>query len=269
MTKTIGFIGAGNMGGAIIRGLLSEESRQNSDVIVCDPRENILEELSSAYPGIQTSTDNAPAAGASILILAVKPQVYEAVIFGIRDNMAPDTIVVTIAAGLAVEKVSGWFRDKRKIIRTMPNTPALISEGMTALSPGPDITDEELQSVQSIFKSVGRTVVMPEHLMNAYTSLAGSSPAWVFMFIEALADGAVKEGIPRNQAYEIASQAVMGSARLVAETGSHPGVLKDQVCSPGGTTIEAVATLEAAGFRSAVIQAVSDCTAKAGELGSK
>ena len=268
MNNTIGFIGAGNMGGAIIKGLLSGGTRSSSDVIICDPRENILQELTKAFPGIQTDTDNAKAAGASILILAVKPQVYQAVIQEIREQVKPETIVVTIAAGLTLKKVSGWFGEKRKIVRTMPNTPALISEGMTALCPGTEVAEGELRAVQDIFNAVGKTVVLPEHLMDAYTSLAGSSPAWVFMFLEALADGAVKDGIPRALAYEIASQAVIGSARLVAQSGKHPAVLKDEVCSPGGITIEAVATLEEAGFRSAIIRAVSDCTAKAGELGA-
>ena len=237
MNNSIGFIGAGHMGGAIIRGLLSGGTRSASDLIVSDPREKALSELSAAFPGIRTSDDNSEAASASILILAVKPQVYERVIKGIRDGISPKTVVVTIAAGLTLEKVSGWLGENIKIIRTMPNTPALVSEGMTALCPGPEIKDEELQAVQDIFNAVGRTVILPEHLMDAYTSLAGSSPAWVFMFLEALADGAVREGIPRTIAYEIAAQAVSGSARLAADSGLHPGILKDQVCSPGGITI--------------------------------
>ena len=269
MNNSIGFIGAGNMGGAIIRGLLSGGTRSASDLIVSDPMEKVLSELSAAFPGIRTSDDNLEAASASILILAVKPQVYERVIKGIRDGISPKTVVVTIAAGLTLEKVSGWLGGNNRVIRTMPNTPALVSEGMTALCPGPEIKDEELQAVQDLFDAVGRTVILPEHLMDAYTSLAGSSPAWVFMFLEALADGAVREGIPRTIAYEIAAQAVSGSARLAADSGLHPGILKDQVCSPGGTTIEAVSTLEEAGFRSAIIRAVSDCTAKARELGAK
>jgi len=268
MNNSIGFIGAGNMGGAIIRGLLSGGSRLPSDIIISDPRKETLLELKNEFPGIRTSDDNTEAAEAEVLVLAVKPQVYEAVIRGIREQVAASTIVVTIAAGITLEKVSTWFDGKRKLIRTMPNTPALISQGMTALCGGSDIDDGELQTVRDIFNAVGKTVVLPEHLMDAYTSLAGSSPAWVFMFIEALADGAVREGIPRAMAYEVASRAVMGSAMLVAESGKHPGVLKDQVCSPGGITIEAVATLEKEGFRSAIIKAVTDCTAKAGELGA-
>lgn len=267
MNNSIGFIGAGNMGGAIIRGLLSKDSRSASDLIVSDPRNKILEELAAEFPGIHTSQDNSAAAVASILILAVKPQVYEKVIKGIRNGIPPETVVVTIAAGLPIQKVSLWFGNDTRIIRTMPNTPALVSQGMTAICPDRGITDDELDAVQNVFNAVGKTVVLDEHLMDAYTSLAGSSPAWVFMFLEALADGAVREGIPRSVAYEIAAQAVSGSARLAAESGLHPGVLKDQVCSPGGATIEAVSTLESVGFRSAIIEAVSVCTEKARELG--
>ena len=140
---------------------------------------------------------------------------------------------------------------------------------MIGLCPGPGMTAVDIEAVRQVFEAVGRTVMMPESLMDAYTALAGSSPAWVFMFIEALADGAVREGIPRSSAYTIAAQAVLGSAKLVLESGLHPGELKDRVCSPGGTTIEAVATLEKGGFRSAVIQAVEDCTRRAKDLGSE
>jgi pyrroline-5-carboxylate reductase len=269
MKNTIGFIGAGNMGGAIIGGLLSDRPGMAPEIFVSDSRKDALESLEKRYPGIHTSTDNNKAASASIVVLAVKPQVYEQVIREIRDRITPQTVIVTIAAGLTLEKVSSWFGQSRRIVRTMPNTPALVARGMTALCPGPGVEDADMKRVESIFSAVGRTVVLPEHLMDAFTSLAGSSPAWVFMFLEALADGAVREGIPRNLAYEIAAQAVLGSAALAQESGEHPGVLKDRVCSPGGTTIEAVATLEKSGFRSAVIQAVADCTARAKELGAR
>ena len=269
MSSSIGFIGAGNMGGAIIRGILNDRTAGDRTIIVSDPREEALASLKSEYPAITTDTDNSAAAGADICILAVKPQVYKPVIESIRDLIPSDTRIVTIAAGITMETVGGWFDRDMKIIRTMPNTPALVGEGMTALCPGTGVNDEELNEVRDIFEMVGKTVTLPEKMMDAYTALAGSSPAWVFMFLEALADGAVREGLPRAEAYTIASQAVLGSAKLAAESGLHPGILKDQVCSPGGTTIEAVATLEQAGFRSAVIQAVSDCSAKAAELGKK
>jgi pyrroline-5-carboxylate reductase len=269
MKNTIGFIGAGNMGGAIIAGLLADKPGMAPDIFVSDYRKEALNSLEMRFPGIHVSTDNALTAAASIVILAVKPQVHEEVIREIRDKVSAETVVVTIAAGLTLEKVAAWFGKNRRIIRTMPNTPALVARGMTALCPGPNADASDMQRVENIFKAVGKTVVLPEHLMDAYTSLAGSSPAWVFMFLEALADGAVREGMPRNLAYEIAAQAVLGSAALAAESGEHPGILKDRVCSPGGTTIEGVATLEKAGFRSAVIQAVADCTARAKELGAR
>ena len=267
MNDTIGFIGAGNMGGAIISGLLAGGKRASKDIIVADSRTEALAVLDEKYPGIRTTQNNAEAASSGILVLAVKPQVYQSVIHAIREDVSPETIIVTIAAGLTLAAVTDWFGGSRKIVRTMPNTPALVSEGMTAISPGPGMKDEEIQAVRNIFDAVGRTVVLPESHMDAYTSLAGSSPAFVFMFLESLADGAVREGIPRKMAYEIAAQALLGSAKLMLETGRHPGELKDMVCSPGGTTIEAVATLEASGFRSALIEAVSDCTARAKELG--
>ena len=268
MDRTIGFIGAGNMGGAIIRGLL-KDGTEPERILVSDPRQDALDALAAEFPGIRTFTDNRPAAGAGLLVLAVKPQVYRPVIESIRSDVSPDSVIVTIAAGLTIDAVDGWFGGGRKIVRTMPHTPALVGEGMTALCPADTVTGTELEAARKLFDAVGKTVVMPEKLMNAYTALAGSSPAWVFMFLEALADGAVREGIPRGDAYEIAAQAVLGSAKLAAVSGTHPGVLKDQVCSPGGTTIEAVATLEKAGFRSALIQAVADCRAKADELGTK
>ena len=267
--STIGFIGAGNMGGAIIRGLLSRGAVRSGDVTVADSRAEALDALRDDFPGIRTVTDNVEAAKASILVLAVKPGSYESVIAGIRDEVSAETIVVTIAAGVTLAAASGWFGGRDKIVRTMPNTPAMVLEGMTALCPGAGVDEKELARVKAVFDAVGKTVVIPEKLMDAYTSLAGSSPAWVFMFLEALADGAVREGIPRDTAYAVAAQAVLGSARLAAESGVHPGELKDRVCSPGGTTIEAVATLEEAGFRSAIIRAVADCTTKARELGGK
>jgi pyrroline-5-carboxylate reductase len=269
MNDTIGFVGAGNMGGALIRGILEAGSVRSSGVLVSDPRAEILEDLKKRYPGIRTGTGNALAAAASMVVLAVKPQIYEPVIREIRDTVTPGAVVVTIAAGITIRKVISWFDRPVKVVRTMPNTPALISRGITALCPADGVEPEILSRVEAVFKAVGETVTLPERLMDAFTALAGSSPAWVFMFLEALADGAVREGIPRESAYRIAAQAVMGSAALAVETGEHPAVLKDRVCSPGGTTIEAVATLERAGFRSAVIQAVADSTSRGRELGAE
>ena len=269
MGKTIGFIGAGTMGGAIITGLLTGNAYRSDAITVTDTRLEALEELSKQYPGIQVSNANDPAAGCDLLVLSVKPQVYESVIRELGPSVAPETVVITIAPGLTIATVSGWFGGRGNIVRIMPNTPALVSEGMTAICPGPGVSNENIREVRTVFGAVGRTVMMPESLMDAYTSLAGSSPAWVFMFIEALADGGVREGIPRASAYQIAAQAVMGSAKLAVETGLHPGILKDRVCSPGGTTMAGVASLEESGFRSSVIEAVERCTRRAEEIGAQ
>jgi len=269
MTNTIGFIGAGNMGGAIIGGLLDSGARKPEAIVVSDPRAEIREDLEQRYPGIRTTAENAGAADAAVLILAVKPQVCETVLNGIRDDLSDSTVLASIAAGVTLDSLSRWCRPGARIVRVMPNAPALVREGMSALSPGVGVTEEELNTVKDIFDSVGRSIVLPESLMDAFTALAGSSPAWVFMFLEALADGAVREGMPRDAAYAVAAQAVLGAAALARDAGTHPGVLKDRVCSPGGTTIEAVATLEDRGFRSALIAAVRDCTRRAEELGGR
>jgi len=267
--KSIGFVGAGNMGGAIIRGLLSAGTHSPSDLIVSDYSESVIRDLNSSFPGIRTSSSNVNPAAAPVVILAVKPQAYKSVVQSIKDTVQPETIMVSIAPGLSIERIAKWFNHDVKIVRTMPNMPALAREGTTALCRNRQVSDEEFQGVREIFDAVGRCIILPESLMNAYTALAGSSPAWIFVLIEALADGAVREGISRSEAYEIASQVVAGSARLVSESGLHPAVLKDKICSPGGTTIEALAALESAGFRSAIIQTVYACAAKARELSNE
>lgn len=267
--KSIGFIGAGNMGRAIIKGLLSAGTYSPSNLIVSDYSESVIRDLSTSFPGIQTSSNNLNPAAASVVILAIKPQDYENAVRGIKDRIQPETIVVTIAAGLSIEKIANWLDHDAKIVRAMPNMPALVLEGMTALCRNRQVNNAEFQTVREIFDAVGKCIILSESLMNSYTALAGSGPAWILVLIEALADGAVREGISRTVAYEVAAQVLAGSARLVSETALHPAVLKDKICSPGGTTIEAIASLESAGFRSAVIQAVSASTARARELSNE
>jgi len=266
LNKSIGFIGAGNMGGALIRGLLSTGTHSPRDLIVSDYSESAIRDLSTEFPGIRTSLKNTNPASASLVILAVKPQDCKNAAQTVRDIVQPETVIVSIAAGLSTADVGDWFNPGAKIVRAMPNIPALVREGMTALCRNQHVSDAELQAVREIFDAVGKCIILSENLMDAYTALAGSSPAWIFVLIEALADGAVREGISRSVAYEVAAQAVAGSARLVSESNLHPGVLKDRICSPGGTTIEAMATLESAGFRSAIIRTFSACVRKAGEL---
>ena len=192
-------------------------------------------------------------------ILSVKPQFYASVIEEIKDVVREDQIIITIAPGKTLEWLEEKFGKPVKIVRTMPNTPAMVGEGMTAVCANEKVTEEELDEVLTLLGAFGKTEVVSEHLIDVVVSTSGSSPAYVFMMIEAMADAAVADGMARPQAYKFAAQAVMGSAKMVLETGKHPGELKDMVCSPGGTTIEAVRVLEAKGFRSALIEAMKAC----------
>jgi len=217
--------------------------------------------------GIKTTGDNKEvASNSNILFLAVKPHLYSAVINEIREYVKEDCIVITIAAGQTIENVEKDFGRQVKLVRTMPNTPALVGEGMTALCPNKMVSKDEVEEVIKIFNSFGKAEIIEEKLIDAFITVSGSSPAYVFMFIEAMADGAVLQGMPRDKAYNMAAQAVFGAAKMVIETGKHPGELKDMVCSPGGTTIEAVAELEEKGFRAAVISAMKRCADKSKEM---
>ena len=266
MKKSIGFIGCGNMGQAMIGGILNAKLVTPSSIIVGDLNEKSLAETALKY-GIKTTTENNEVAKfADIIVLSVKPNLYPVVIKEIKDQVKKDTIIVTIAAGKTIKGTEEMFGRKLKIVRVMPNTPALVGEGMAAISPNEMVTKEEISEIVNIFESFGKAEIVDEKLMNVVTSVSGSSPAFVYMFIESMADAAVLDGMPRDQAYKFAAQAVLGSAKMVLETGKHPGALKDMVCSPGGTTIEGVAALEEVGFRSAVISAVRKTTQKSFDL---
>ena len=193
------------------------------------------------------------------VIFSVKPQFYADVIQEVKDLVRPEQLIITIAPGKTLAWLAEQFGKDVKIVRTMPNTPAMVGEGMTAATPNEHVTKEELDYACKILSAFGKVEVVTEHMMDAVVAVSGSSPAYVFMFIEAMADAAVAEGMPRAQAYKFAAQAVLGSAKMVLETGKHPGELKDMVCSPAGTTIEAVGVLEEHGFRSAVIDAMKAC----------
>ena len=266
MDKKIGFIGSGNMAKAMIGGIVKSKLVDPSNVIASDLNELALENVKNEY-GINITTNSKEVVKFSdIVIVAVKPNVYDIVLEGVKELIDNEKIVVTIAAGKTIESIENVIGNDKKVIRTMPNTPALVNEGMSALCKNNNITDEELNMVKEIFNSFGKAEIVSEYLIDAVIGASGSAPAYVFMFIEAMADAAVLAGMPRNQAYTFAAQAVMGSAKMVLETGKHPGELKDMVCSPGGTTIEAVKTLEAEGFRSAVIKAIGDCIEKSKEM---
>lgn len=262
----IGFIGCGNMGSAMVGGMIKSKVVNKEEVTVSSKTEGTLNKLKDKF-AVNTTLDNKEVVLKSdIIILAVKPYMYEGVIKEISDVVTEDKIIVTIAAGVTIEKVTNWFNKEIKLIKTMPNTPALVGEAMTAICANEKITDEELQQVIRIFESFGRIEILEEKDFHGFTALCGSSPAYVFMFIEAMADAAVKQGIQRKKAYNLAAQAVLGSAKMVLETGIHPGELKDMVCSPGGTTIEAVAELEKSGFRAAVINAIEKCEEKSKKM---
>ena len=262
----IGFIGTGNMGSAMMGGIISSGIVPPEDVMASDIFQAALDRVSEQL-GVNTSTNNRDVVDfADIIFLAVKPQFLAHALEGIKDMDYEGKLVVSIVAGQSLEKLSDLFGKKLKLIRVMPNTPALVGEGMSALSPNELVSEDEAANVLKLFESFGKAEIVPEKLQDAVVGISGSSPAYVYMFIEALADGAVAEGMPRAQAYKFAAQAVLGSAKMVLETGEHPGVLKDAVCSPGGTTIEAVACLEALGFRNAVIEAERVCIEKSRDL---
>ena len=261
----LGFIGCGNMAKAILGGILKKQLVAPQEIIASALHEETLQQASDTY-GIQTTTSNLEAARADIIFLAVKPQFYETVIKEIRDTVKESQLIVSIAPGKSIQTITEWFGKPVKLIRTMPNTPAMVGEGVTAVCPAETVTEEELKEVLTLLESCGIAEVMPERLVDAVVSVSGSSPAYVFMFIEALADGAVRDGIPRKQAYRLAALSVLGSAKMVLETGMHPGELKDMVCSPAGTTIEAVAAMEKAGFRNAVLAGMEACTNKTKQM---
>lgn len=258
----IGFIGLGNMAKAMIGGMLAKKIAEPWDILGYARTEATRNAVKEKYSICILEDNEKVAAEADILILAVKPQMFGEVILGIRDSVREDALVISIAAGKTMMQIQEAFGRKLKLVRCMPNTPAMIGEGCSGVCRNELVSDEEMDRCMKLLQSFGIAEEVPEKLMDAVGGVSGSSPAFVFMFIEALADGAVKAGMPRNQAYHFAAQTVYGSARLMLETGSHPGELKDMVCSPGGTTIEGVQMLEKAGLRSAVMSAVEACVDK-------
>lgn len=266
--KSIGFIGMGNMGSAMLNGML--KVFEPEEFIFSRKNQEKGKEL-SARTGVEYAESNQIcAAAAKYLILAVKPQFFPEVLEEIRPEIRDEHIIISIAAGVTISEIKRMLGEKTRVVRAMPNTPALLGEGMTGVCfDEASYSAAEITVVNKLFESFGKMQIIKENLMNAVICVSGSSPAYVYMFIEALADGAVKYGLPRQAAYEMAAQTVLGAAKMVLETGEHPGVLKDRVCSPGGTTIAGVAALEEAGFRSAVIRACDQCYEKADSMSRK
>lgn len=262
MKKKIGFIGCGNMGKAMLSGLVNSNYISIDNIMVStrseESRNNIMHEFN-----VKCTLNNIEVAKFSdVLFLAVKPNMYKNIINEIKGYLKKDIIIVSIAAGIDLSDIEEWLDKDYKIVKTMPNTPALVGEGMSAICPNLNVKKEELDIICNIFKNFGKYEIIEEKYFDGFIALCGSSPAYVFIFIEAMADAAVKLGIPRNKAYKMAEQSILGSAKLALETGKHPGELKDMVCSPGGTTIEAVIELESNGFRSTIIKAMEKCAEK-------
>lgn len=264
--KKIGFIGAGNMASAMIGGIVNSKLVEPNMVTASAYTQGTLDRIHANF-GINTTKDSKEVTrNSDIVIVAVKPDIYNDILEEIKDFVDDSKIIVTIAAGKSIKDIEAIIGENKKIVRTMPNTPALVNEAMSSISINKNIKDEDLEAVVEVFSSFGNTEVVPEYLIEAVIGASGSAPAYVFLFIEAIADAAVIAGMPRQQAYKFASQAVMGSAKMVLETGKHPGELKDMVCSPGGTTIEAVKVLEEEGFRAAVIKAICACIEKSQKM---
>lgn len=259
--KKIGFIGMGNMGYAILKGLLQVFDK--TELIFTDANQERAEVVSQET-GVETAKDNkACAEQAEFVVLAVKPQFYHVVLNDIKNALTKEQIVISIAPSVTIADLKEALGQDKRIVRAMPNTPALVGMGVTGVCyDKTEFSREEEEIIRTFFESFGTMELVEERLINAVVCASGSSPAYVYMFIEALADSAVKYGLPRDTAYRMAAQAVMGSAKMVLETGEHPGMLKDRVCSPGGTTIAAVSALEEHGFRSAVIKAADACYEK-------
>lgn len=267
--EKIAFLGAGNMAGALVRGLLAAGATTPERVFCADVRQERLDELAREF-GVRVGKSNREAAAwADVLVLATKPQVFDRLLPEVADSMRPGTLTVSIAAGVSVAAIEGRLPEGARVVRTMPNTPAIVDAGATGIAAGTHATDADIALVRSIFDSVGISVVLDESQLDAVTGLSGSGPAYIFLIIEALSDAGVKMGLHREPAQRLAAQTVLGSAKLLLETGEHPGRLKDMVTSPGGTAIAGLHTLEAGGLRTTLMNAVEAATLRAATLGEE
>jgi pyrroline-5-carboxylate reductase len=255
------------MAEALIRGLVRGGHVTADRITASAPRMERLDELRTAY-GIAVSADNRVVArGAGLVILSVKPQILDKVLREVADQLKSGTLVISIAAGVDTETIEAAVPEGVRVVRAMPNTPALVGAGATAISAGKHASDVDLATARAIFDAVGITVVLDESHLDAVTGLSGSGPAYIFLILEALADAGVKVGLSRRTAQRLAAQTVMGSAKMLLETDEHPGRLKDMVTSPGGTAIAGLHTLEEGGLRTTLINAVETATKRARELG--
>src|SRR5216683_5684859 len=265
--KRISIVGAGNMSEALVKGLVASGKVKPEDLCVSARRPEKAAQLAQRY-GVRSATDNAACVrGAEIVILAVEPQVLGSVLTRDAPSIPPSALIISVAAGVTTAAIESHLGRASRTIRAMPNVAAMVGYSATAISKGEHATDADLAVAQTIFEAVGRVVVVDEIHLDAVTGLSGSGPAYIFLIIEALADAGVKVGLSREIALTLAAQTLLGSAQMLLETGIHPGQLKDQVTSPGGTAIAGLHTLEAGGLRTTLIDAVETATRRARELG--
>lgn len=265
--QTLAVLGAGNIGRALIGGLLRGDDLPADRIRATRRNPLALDELHDQFPGVAVSADNAEAVrGASVVLVSVKPQNAAVLLEEVRPHVAPGTLVLSTLAGVTTGALATALGQDLPVVRAMPNTPALVDEGATAIAAGAHAERAHLDMAREVFQAVGHVETVPEYLMDAVTGLSGSGPAYVFMVIEALTDAGVKQGMPRAVALKLAAQTVLGAARLVLETGKHPAILRDEVTTPGGTTIAAVAELEKHGLRTMLIDAVATATERSRQL---
>ncbi|MBW2142221.1 MAG: pyrroline-5-carboxylate reductase [Deltaproteobacteria bacterium] len=265
--RKFGLIGGGNMGEALIKGLIQSGIALPAEIIVSEPLDERRDYLRNEYQIAVESDNKALVIEAPVIILAVKPQVMEKVLNDIQARVEPNHLIITIAAGVKVETIQSVLPSDTPVIRAMPNTPALALSGATAIAPGSHAGKEHLEVARTLFEAVGIVVEVEEKNMDAVTALSGSGPAYVFVFMEALTDAGVLEGLPRDQAFLLACQTILGSAKLAKEAGVSPAQLKDKVTSPAGTTITGLMVLEKGGLRGLIMEAVQAASKRSAELG--
>ena len=267
--QTLAVLGAGNIGSALIGGLLRGDDVPAGQIRATRRSEPALAALRERFPGVTVLSDNEAAVqDADLVIVSVKPQNVAELLADIRPHVEPGTLVLSTLAGVTTRAFVDALGQDLPVVRAMPNTPALVDEGATAIAPGAFATERHVELARAVFEAVGVVESVEEHLMDAVTGLSGSGPAYVFMVIEALTDAGVKQGLRRTISATLAAQTVLGAARLVLETREHPAILKDQVTTPGGTTISAIAELEKHGLRTMLIDAVAVATERSRQLGS-
>ncbi|MBX9680545.1 MAG: pyrroline-5-carboxylate reductase [Gemmataceae bacterium] len=263
----IGFFGSGKMATALAKGWIQAGLTTAERTIASDPASAARDAFAAETRAKTVESNREVARNSDVLVLAVKPQSMTALLHEVRGDIEDRHLVLSIVAGITLAQIASGLVADRRVVRVMPNTPSLVLASASAYSAGPHATKEDVALTDRLFNSVGKAIVLPERMLDAVTGLSGSGPAYVFVAIEALSDGGVKMGLPRDVATLLAAQTVLGAAQMLLQTGQHPGVLKDQVASPGGTTIAGLHALEQGGFRAALIDAVAAATQRSMELG--